>query len=158
MHPNLQTLLTCLLILQFLVIVSHDLLNIPGWTHGSQVQSVVGRRKLVLATLINAVFPGAAVAMGLCHWNSINPPRMVANYWLAYCAVTVLSAVTMWYVPYFFGASPEKKRYYALMYAGTHQLLPPRGDNPRPNLLHLCFHVLFAITLALAIFLRFAAT
>jgi hypothetical protein len=39
---------------------------------------------------------------------------------------------------------------YSQMYAGTRQVLPPHGDNPRPNLLHLYFHVLFLINLALA--------
>jgi hypothetical protein len=41
------------------------------------------------------------------------------------------------------------------MYAGTRQVLPPRGDNPRPNLLHLCFHALFVVTFLLALVLRF---
>jgi len=43
---------------------------------------------------------------------------------------------------------------YAEMYEGTRQILPPRGDNPRPNLLHICFHVLFATTLVLSLILR----
>jgi len=40
------------------------------------------------------------------------------------------------------------------MYAGTRNVLPARGDNPRPNVLHLYFHALFLINLALAIALR----
>jgi hypothetical protein len=44
---------------------------------------------------------------------------------------------------------------YSNMYAGTIQVLPARGDNPRPNLLHLCFHALFLVTLALSAVLRF---
>jgi hypothetical protein len=34
-------------------------------------------------------------------------------------------------------------------------VLPARGDNPRPNLLHLFFHVLFVVTLCLSLALRF---
>ena len=60
----------------------------------------------------------------------------------------------MWYVPYFHGASEASKRDYARMYAGTRQVLPERGDNPRPNLLHVCFHVLFAINFLLLLWLR----
>ncbi len=41
------------------------------------------------------------------------------------------------------------------MYAGTRQVLRPREDHPRPNLLHLCFHVLFIVNLCLALLLRF---
>jgi hypothetical protein len=55
----------------------------------------------------------------------------------------------MWYVPYFFGANEEKKREYSRMYAGTRDVLPARGDNPRPNLLHICFHALFVINFLL---------
>ena len=61
----LQEIFTVLIVLQFVLIVSHDLLDIPGWTHGKQVQAVVGRRKLLLATAINSIFPGAAVALAL---------------------------------------------------------------------------------------------
>src|SRR5260370_954660 len=32
---------------------------------------------------------------------------------------------------------------------------PPRGDNPRPSPLHLCFHALFVVTFVLVLVLRF---
>jgi hypothetical protein len=69
-----------------------------------------------------------------------------------------MSAVGMWYLPYFRGASEKTKDEYRRFYAGTHQVLPARGDNPRPNLLHLLLHVLYAATLllALVIYLRHA--
>ena len=82
----------------------------------------------------------------------------VASYWWIYCGITVLSAVVMWWVPYFFGTKEETKREYATMYAGTIQVLPARGDNPRPNLLHLFFHALFLLNLGLALWLKFGAS
>src|SRR6266496_6831601 len=103
----METLFACLITLQFLAVVSHDLIDIPGWTHGAQVRAVVGRRKLWLATLINAIFPGLAVGYAIYFWNRPKP-GYVADYWVLYCAVTLLSAIAMWYVPYFFGASQEK--------------------------------------------------
>lgn len=144
----------CLIAAQFVVVAGHDLVDIPGWTHGSQVQALIGRRKIWLVTLANGIFPGAAVAFAFYYWNKPKP-AFVTNYWVLYCALTVVSAVAMWYVPYLFGASEKQKREYAAMYAGTRQVLPARGDNPRPNLLHLCFHVLFVITLVLALMLWF---
>jgi hypothetical protein len=149
----MELLFTLLITLQFLVIVSHDLLNIPGWTHGRQVEEVLGRRKLWIATMINAIFPGVAVAFAWLFWHR-QRPGYVANYWIIYCAVTVLSAITMWYVPYLFGASDKLKNDYARMYTGTRQVLPARGDNPRPNLLHICFHGLFIVTLVMAVMMR----
>jgi hypothetical protein len=154
MGPQIQTLFTFLIAVQFVVVAAHDLVDIPGWTHGSQVRALVGQRKLWLVTLVNGIFPGAAAAFAFYFWNKPKP-GLVTGYWVIYCAVTVASAIAMWYVPYFFGTTDEQKRDYARMYAGTRQVLPARGDNPRPNLLHLCFHALFVITLVLALALRF---
>ena len=53
----------CLITVQFVAVVAHDLVDIPGWTYGSQVQALIGRRKLFLVTLINAIFPGLAAAL-----------------------------------------------------------------------------------------------
>jgi hypothetical protein len=64
------------------------------------------------------------------------------------------SAIVMWYVPYLFGTTEERKRDYSKMYAGTRQVLPARGGNHRRNLLHVCFHVLFVINFVLVLFLR----
>ena len=61
MNAKIETLFACLIVLQFAVVVSHDWLDIPGWTHGRQVQAVVGRGRLAFATAINAVFPALAV-------------------------------------------------------------------------------------------------
>ena len=152
-NSKIQTVFTGLITLQFLVVVLHDLVDIPGWTHGNQVRSVVGRRKLWLATLINAVFPGLAVGFAIYFWNR-SQPGFVVNYWMMYCAITLASAIAMWYVPYFRGATQERKLEYSRMYAGTRQVLPPRGDNPCPNLLHVCFHALFAVNFILVLILR----
>lgn len=51
MH-GLQLLFTLLITVQFVVIVLHDLLDIPGWTNGTRVREVVGRKKLWLATAL----------------------------------------------------------------------------------------------------------
>jgi hypothetical protein len=149
-----QTVFSCLITLQFLVVVLHDWIDIPGWTHGRQVQSIVGRRKLWLATIINAIFPGLAVAFVIYYWNKPKP-GLVVNYWLLYCTITLVSAIVMWYVPYFLGCSEKQKSEYSQMYAGTLHILPPRADNPRPNLLHICFHALFVVNLGLALALFF---
>lgn len=154
MNNKIEILFTCLIALQFVAVTSHDLVDIPGWTHGSQVQAIIGRRKLWLITLVNGIFPGLAVAFAFYFWNRPKP-EFVADYWIIYCAITLVSAIAMWYIPYLLGTSEERKSEYARMYAGTRQVLPPRGDNPRPNLLHVCFHALFVVTFLLAMVLRF---
>lgn len=153
MRAILQGVFSVLIVLQFLAVTLHDWLDIPGWTHGRQVRSTVGQRRFVLITLANAVFPGLAVAF-LFLYRGPARPSFVLNYWVIYCAITMISAIMMWWVPYFFGADEKTSRQYRQMYAGTVHVLPARGNNPRPNLLHLCFHVLFLCTLGLALFLR----
>ena len=121
-----------LISLQFLVILLHDLVEVPGWSHTSQMQAVIGRRKLYAATLANSIFPGIAVAFAVFFWNQPKPV-FVSRYSLIYCAVTVISAIMMWYLPYLLGATDEKKDEYRMFYAGTRQILPERGENPRPT-------------------------
>jgi magnesium-transporting ATPase (P-type) len=149
----LTQIFTLLLIVQFIVVVLHDWFDIRGWTHGSQVQQVVGKHKLLIATLINAIFPGAAVALAIIFWGR-SKPEFATDYWVTYCAVTIGSAILMWYVPYLAGTTERKRAVYASMYAGTRQVLPERNGNPRPNLMHVCLHTLFAINLALAVAVR----
>ena len=156
MHLTLTTVFAILISLQFALVAFHDLVDIPGWAHGRQVRAVIGRRKFWIGTLINAVFPGVAFFYALRFWDAPVPAHVV-SYWGIYCGITLLSAIAMWWLPYFFGAKEETKRMYATMYAGTKQVLPARGDNPRPNLLHLFFHALFLLTFALALWLRFGA-
>ena len=146
----LEELFTLLIAVQFMAIASHDLLDIPGLSHGRQIRAALGARKLWLVTAVNSIFPGVALGLGLAFWGHAHP-LLVRGYWLLYCAITVLSAIAMWYLPYFFGANAKTKAEYNAFYAGTFQVLPPRGDNPRPNLLHIAFHVLFVITLVLSV-------
>ena len=75
----------------------------------------------------------------------------MTHYWIVYCAITLGSAILMWWIPYFMGAPEKTRQEYLKMYAGTRQILRPRSDNPRPNVLHICFHVLFAVTFCLAL-------
>lgn len=149
----MQALFTCLICVQFLVVVLHDLLDIPGWHHGSRVRTVVGPVKFWIGTVVNAIFPGIAVWYAIYWWGR-TPSVKAANYWVIYCAITVASAAAMWWIPYFRGGSEKQNREYGALYAGTKHVLPARGDNPGPNLLHLYFHVLFGATLGLAVVMR----
>ncbi len=153
MHPAIKTTFSVLIVLQFLAVTLHDWLHIPGWTHGRQVQSQFNIGKFAIISLVNAIFPGIAVAF-IFFYRTGPKPSFVANYWVIYCAITVVSAVMMWWVPYFFGSDQKTKQQYQAMYAGTIHVLPARGENPRPNLLHICFHALFLLTFCLSILLR----
>jgi hypothetical protein len=149
----IETLFAVLVTLQFLVMVLHDWLDIPGWTHGRQVYAALGPVKMWVGTVVNASLPGAAAFFAWHYWHRPKP-SYVLTYWVVYCAFTGTGAIQAWWWPYFRGTDQKTKDLYAKMYAGTRQVLPPRGDNPRPNLLHLYFHASFLVTLVLSILLR----
>ncbi len=150
----MSVLFTCLIVLQFLIIVSHDLIDLPGWIDGSQVQAQIGKGKVWLATLANAVFPSIAAGFAIYFWTRPRP-GYVSTYWVIYCSIALLSAIGMWYIPYLRGAPKRQKMEYQSMYAGTRYILPERGDNPRPNLFHVGIHFLFMVNLCLALGLKF---
>jgi hypothetical protein len=153
---SIETIFAGLIALQFIIIAAHDWIDVPGWIHGSQVQSVVGRRKLAWATLVTVAFPGTALAYAL--WFFHEPkPAFVLNYWVGYTAITVATAFFMWWIPYLFGSSPQRAEEYQKMYAGTRHVLPARKGDPGPNVVHLAFHGLFLATLVLALALRLKA-
>lgn len=80
MEAKVQTLFSWLITVQFVVVAAHDLVDIPGWTHGSQVQALLGRRKVWLVTLVNSIFPGVAAAFAFYYWNR-SKPGFVTGYW-----------------------------------------------------------------------------
>src|ERR1700690_3584437 len=98
----LQSIFAVLLVLGFLMNGFHDLVDIPGWTHGSQVRAAFGVNKIVIGTGVNSLFPGVAAALAIYYWHS-PAPRGVRNFWLIYCAVVVMGAIAMWWIPYFRG-------------------------------------------------------
>ena len=105
----IEALFMCLIVRRSAVIVAHDLVDIPGWVHGSQVQAMMGKRKVWLATLANAALPGTAAAFAIWFWAHPKP-AFVTNYWVIYCLIALLSAVGVWYVPYFLGAQEKQKK------------------------------------------------
>lgn len=153
---KLQLGLCILLIVQFIVVVFHDMVDIPGLIHGKQVRATIGRGKFWIATGVNAIFPGIAVGLALVFFN--RPASTAAqDYWVVYCGISLLSAIAMWYVPYLVGCDEQRRSEYERMYAGTIHILPRRGNNPRPNLFHMLIHALFISTLALTLVMRFGS-
>ena len=148
----MMTFFTILISLQLLLITVHDWLHIPGWTHGHQAQAVLGPRKMWLGTLFHLALAGPAVGFAIYYWHRPKPLAVLC-YWVIYCVFIVIGAIAGWWMLYLRGADQKTTDLYSKLYAGTRQIQPPRGDNPRPNLLHLHFHALFVVNLALAVLL-----
>ena len=67
---------------QFVIIALHDLIDIRGWVHGSQVKAVIGTPKVYWATAINSLFPGLAAALAIAALFGPVP------HFAARCAIT----------------------------------------------------------------------
>ena len=145
---SLPTLFAILITLQAALIVFHDLVDLPGWHRGRQVRAAAGSKRFWIATLLNAVFPSLAVFYALRFWLGA-VLGYSTGYWATSRATAVCFAIAMWWLPEFFGAGEETKRPHAARYARARQVLPARGDNPRPNPLHPGLHALFMLNPAL---------
>ena len=66
----------------------------------------------------------------------------------AYYFVLLAVEIATWWVPYFFRTSAKNREVYSRIHARTVQVVPKRGENPRPNLEHL---ILMCLTLVTAI-------
>ena len=86
--------------------------------------------------------------------NAIPHHRAIATKEVGKCAILkwFYEGEPIWVTPQFFTQLCEELTRFN---AGTKHLLPARADNPRPNALHLGFHALFVLNLALALRLRF---
>jgi hypothetical protein len=149
----IEDIFTVLICIQFLVMAVHDLVHIPGLTHGRQVMAAVGPVKVFIGTAVNSILAGIPAVFAIVYWHKPKPDYLL-NGWLIYCAFVCIGMIQAWWLPYFRGTDDKTKNLYAKMYAGTWQILPPHGDNPRPNVLHLVFHTLFLITFVFALLLR----
>jgi hypothetical protein len=67
-------------------------------------------------------------------------------YGVVYYFVLFAEEIRVWWVPYFFGASPAWQAAYDRIHAQTIKVLPARGKNPVPNLEHTILHGLTLIT------------
>ena len=65
----MQNLFAILLVLAFLMNGFHDLIDIPGWTHGRQVRAAIGVKKVVIGTAVNCLIPGIAAAFAIYYWQ-----------------------------------------------------------------------------------------
>ena len=146
----LQNCFAILLILGSLMGGLHDWIDVPGWTNGQQIRAALGMKKMLIGTAVNGLFPGLVAALAIYYWDT-PAPSSVRSLWVVYCAVGVVGAITMWWIPYFRGTDQKTKDFYSKMCAGTIQVLPPHGDNPRPNLFHVVLHAVGATSLILAL-------
>jgi len=84
-------------------------------------------------------------------------PWWTLGWGALYCAAFLVLVWLAWYGPYLRGTTAQRTAEYRAEFAGTLQVLPARGDHPRPNLAHVVLHLLFLATAVLFV-IRASAT
>ena len=72
--------------------------------------------------------------------------KMLMNYGIVYYCILFLIELKVWWLPYFFKATPEWNEQYERIHAKTIIILPKIKNNPTPNLEHMILHGLTFIT------------
>lgn len=133
-----------------LIMLLHDWVHIPPFTDIlalKQNHSVAFR---LLMTVVNSMTVLVPLGISIYIFGVNAPPLWAVRtiFW-CYLGLTV-GTIGSWWVPYFLGSSASHKEGFA-EYRNTHQLLPARGDNVRPNTLHIVLHVHVWLCLFLAL-------
>lgn len=88
--------------------------------------------------LINYILP---LISALCSWYQLNlVPFVIALLFL-------FGNMYFWWIPYFFGCSPQRKEIMEKHFGRTIKILPPIKDHPIPNLEHMPVALLILVWL-----------
>lgn len=121
-----------------LIMLLHDWIDLPPFTDIAALKKAHTLKERILSTLINSTFVIIPLLITLHYKYAI--PNFLK--WIVLLIYTLLSigAICAWWIPYFFGSSQAHKEGF-IEYKNTHSFLPQRGNNVRPNTLHIILHI-----------------
>jgi hypothetical protein len=131
----------------------HDWVPLGTLNNLAGLRAVDTTNKLVLSTALSTM-PFAAVLVASMLFASVEYPNWLLWWlWGTYlvCAYGILRA---WWIPYLGTPDPERAKRYSIRFAGTHAFLPER-NGIRPDTLHVAFHALIVVILAVLAYLTF---
>ena len=144
MRPQLFALLLALQVFHVLFLLLHDWIPLGPLSDPVAVRAENSLPKLLSATLLSSLPFVIALACSL-RFQILGYPHWLLRFlWIAYLFLFA-GELQAWWVPYFFGAQPERVARYRTMFGTTHAFLPAR-NGIRINTLHVVLH---AATLAL---------
>lgn len=150
----LDTVFVIALALQTLHLICQDWLDLFPLNDIAHLRETISPTNRLLMIVGNSVPSLVALCLALIYFGKPTPLG-VGLYYAAYFGSVLVLMYSMWYKPYFFGATAEQRQEFVHAYGRTHQLLPARGENPRPNTFHIILHALFLLNTVLAITIGF---
>lgn len=154
MSRSVETIFLVLSLIQFLILLVQDTVNLFPLNDIKHLQESMSLRDRTLMFIGNTVFFLICLVLQIVYFGQPKPV-WVGGYAVLLYGLNLYLMYQQWYKYYFFGAAAEVNAKYALEYGRTLHILPARGSNPRPNLLHLVLHVLFVCNTILAIIVCF---
>jgi hypothetical protein len=145
MQPITVGALLAFQFIHVLFLAFHDWIPLGTLNDVKAVRAENPAHKLFLGTLISLI-PFAIGFTASCIYLGRTYPGWLRWWlWVSY-ALLFLGEVEAWWIPYFFGAKPERVARYEAMFGRTHAFLPAR-NGIRPNTLHVMLHTATVATL-----------
>jgi hypothetical protein len=148
MSKGVACTLEIVVLLQLIILAVHDTIPLGRWNNMQGFRSMVPVRRRVIGTTINTATGGLALWMcleGLAH----AAPGLLMGL-IVLQAVLFVMELRAWWVPYFFGSTPETVAHLRPNWEGTIAFLPVRHA-VRVNAMHCLLHALTLAALVLAI-------
>lgn len=145
-HFVLYAFLVCQSLI-VLFVAFHDWVPLGSLNNLAGIREVDTAGTLLRTTIISTLPFAIGLAASLYYRTAGFPGWLWYWLWISYiaCLYGILRA---WYVPYLFGADPERAARYQRRFASTHAFLPSRNGIV-PDTLHVCFHAVLLCTLIL---------
>jgi len=136
-------MLTSFIVLQsilLLFMLFHDWVSIRPFNDLETMKKVDSNYFRAMGSTINGGFVLIPLILTLKFYGNPTIPLYInLSVFLFYLGLTI-GTILSWWVPYFFGSSPQHKQRFA-KFKNTHHFLPQRGDNVIPNTLHVILHL-----------------
>lgn len=138
-------------VILLLFMLFHDWIPIPPFNDIKALEVCECTYYRLLGSLINGTMVLVPLILTILSFGNAHISHPIAiTVWSFYFVLT-LGAIFSWWVPYFFGSSEKHKEVFS-KFQNTHSFLPPRGDNIRPNTLHVALHLMIWTCLGFATF------
>jgi hypothetical protein len=139
MHFITMAALLALQVFHALFLVLHDWIPLGTLNDVKAVRAANPGWKLFVATAVSSAPFAVGLAGSVIYFRSGYPEWLFWWLWISY-GLLFAGELNAWWIPYFFGAPPERAERYRGMFGATHAFLPER-NGIRPNTLHVILHV-----------------
>lgn len=151
----MRTVLLGLQILHVVFLALHDWVPLGRLNDVRAVRRENPRGRLLFATLLSTAPYCVCLVGSLRYLHQPYPGWLWWWLWISY-GLLFVGELRAWWIPYFFGTTPERVGRYEAMFGNTAAALPAR-NGIRANMLHTVLHLLTFATLVTLALLRFSS-